>query len=94
MGLMTEFDLVRNATDDGYDVEWLNTVTFACDITDRLGGFIEFTYLAARGPDRATFDCGLTYAIGRHVQLDAGACVGLTRAADDVTFFSGLAYRF
>lgn len=94
MGLMTEVDVVRNESDTGYTTEWLNTVTLARDIVGSLGGFIELTHLSRRGRDAATFDCGLTYGIGRHVQFDVGCNLGLTRATEDLTVFTGLAVRF
>jgi hypothetical protein len=42
----------------------------------------------------ATFDCGMTYRLTRDVQLDAGANIGLTKAADDVNPFVGLSVRY
>lgn len=81
MGIMTVFDVVRNETDTGYTVDWLNTITVSHDLT-------------TRGPSIATFDCGLTYGINKHTQLDAGINLGLTRAADDLTLFAGLSVRF
>jgi hypothetical protein len=94
LGLMTEIDVVRNDSDTGHDTEWLNSVTLARDIVGSLGGFIELTHLSRRGRDAATFDCGLTYGVGRHVQFDVGCNVGLTRATEDLTVFTGLAVRF
>lgn len=94
LGLMTELDVVRNAADDGYAADWLNTVTVSRDIVGNLAGFLELTHLSTRGRDQATFDCGLTYGIGRHMQLDVGANLGLTRATDDLTVFTGLSIRF
>lgn len=94
MGLMTEFDFVRNEADDGYATDWLNTITFGHDIVGRLGGYLELTYLVTRGPAEATFDCGLTYGVGKHAQLDAGVNLGLSGASPDINFFTGLSFRF
>lgn len=94
MGVMTELDIVRSATKNRYDFESFNTITFARDISEYVGGFFEFTHTARRGPDAATFDCGLTFGVTKHVQLDVGLNVGLTRATDDLSLFSGLAVRF
>jgi hypothetical protein len=94
MGLMTEFDFVRNVTDTGYRTDWANTITFGHDITENLGGYVEFTYTMVQGRDLATFDCGLTYGIGKHVQIDAGANFGLNRVTEDLTVFAGLSFRF
>ena len=94
MGVMTEFDFVRNVTDTGYRTDWVNTITFGHDIAGDLGGYVEFTYTMVQGRDLATFDCGLTYGIGPNVQLDLGANFGLNRATEDLTVFAGLAFRF
>jgi hypothetical protein len=94
MGLMTEFDLVRNAADDGYRLDWMNSITFSHDIAGSLGGYFEFVSVITEGPELASFDCGLTYGIGEHVQIDCGANIGLTRATEDYTIFAGLAFRF
>ena len=94
MGLMTELDIVRNDTDTGYTTDWLNTVTVSHDLTEKLGFYVELTHLTTRGPSIATFDCGLTYGVSKHVQLDAGANIGLTKATEDLTLFVGLSRRF
>lgn len=94
MGVMTEFDLVRNDTDTGHTVEWFNTITFSHDITERLGGYLELATTLVKGRDLASFDCGLTYGVTRHLQLDCGANIGLTAATEDLTLFAGLAVRF
>ncbi len=41
-----------------------------------------------------TFDVGFTRALGATAQLDLGANIGLSRAADDFNPFVGLSYRF
>jgi hypothetical protein len=41
-----------------------------------------------------TIDGGFTYAVTENLQLDAGANVGLTQAADDLNVFVGMSQRF
>lgn len=94
LGVMTEIDIVRNDTDTGYNVEWLNTITVSHDLGEKLGFYLELTHLTTRGPSLATFDCGLTYGVNKHLQLDVGANIGLTRATEDLTLFTGLSIRF
>ena len=94
LGAMTELDLVRNGADTGYTTEWVNSVTVGHDIAGKLGGYVELATIRKSGPDVVSFDCGLTYGIGKHVQFDLGANVGLTRAADDLNVFTGLSVRF
>jgi len=94
LGAMTELDLVRNAADTGYRVDWVNTVTVGHDIAGNLGGYLELASSLTEGRDLATFDCGLNYGVSRHTQLDAGVNFGLTRATEDYTVFAGISIRF
>jgi hypothetical protein len=94
MGVMTEFDVVRNPLDDGYRLDWVNSITFSHDIAGNLGGYVELATVLTEGPDFVSFDCGLTYGIGKNVQLDCGANLGLNRATEDLTVFAGVSVRF
>jgi hypothetical protein len=93
-GAMTEVDFVRDGDDDGYALVWVNTATVSRDITERLGGFLELASEAGDGKPAFGFNCGLTYAVDPNLQLDAGVNVGLSRAADDLTLFTGIVKRF
>ncbi len=94
VGMMTELDIVRNDANDGYTTAWVNSATFGHDIAGKFGGYLELTSTLRQGADLATFDCGITCTINKHFQLDCGAAFGLTRASDDLNFFSGFTYRF
>lgn len=94
LGVMTEIDVVRNEADSGYTADWLNTITVSHDLGEKLGFYLELTHLTTEGPSLATFDCGLTYGVNRHVQLDCGANIGLTDATEDLTLFIGLTIRY
>jgi len=97
LGLMTEIDLLRDEDGAGYSPSFVNTATIGFDLTERLGLYTEiFTERSAeRGADWVvTFDAGLTYAISDDIQIDAGANLGLTQAADDIALFVGLSRRF
>ena len=94
MGAMTEVDLVRNDADNGYTTGWVNTITFGHDIVGKLGGYVELATTLTHGADIATFDVGLTYGVGKHMQFDVGAAIAITRAADDLNVFAGLSVRF
>jgi hypothetical protein len=93
-GLMTELDFVRNESDTGYAADWVNTVTFGHDLTEKLGCYVELATALTRGADVASFDCGLTYGATKHVQFDLGANLGLTHATEDLTVFAGISVRF
>lgn len=97
LGLMAEFAGVRNAADDGFDFEFLHTLTVGHSLVGPLGGFIEYIGVANSdsGTDyQASFSTGLTLGLSDDVQLDAGAVFGLTDSADDLTLFSGISVRF
>lgn len=97
MGLMTEFDLIADATGNDRHLEWINTITFSHDITSRLGGYIEFfsAHSYEDGTDwLAQASLGFTYAFNADTQLDGGCNFGVTRNAPDVQPFLGLTLRY
>lgn len=97
LGLMTQFDCVRDADDRGYHAEFVNTITVSRDLVGNLGGYVEFFSLvsAERGSKWiGTLDLGLTYAVSENIQLDAGVNIGVTKSADDWNPFLGLSWRF
>ena len=91
---------VRSTVSDGTggrDTEWINSITFSHDITERLGGYVElFTVVSnAAGADwQGQFDVGLTYAVNGNLQLDLGCNFGITRSAPDYQPFVGISRRF
>ena len=96
LGLMTEVDLLK-AEGGGYEPTFVNSATISFELTERLGlyveGFVERS--AERGAETiVTVDTGFTYAVTDHLQLDAGANIGVTKAADDLNVFVGLSQRF
>jgi hypothetical protein len=96
MGLMTEVDFVDDG-DDGYDTEWVNSITFSHDLTERLGGYVEFVAVTGTAPGfewQAQADVGLTYGVTDNIQLDCGCNFGLTRSAPDFQPFAGISLRF
>lgn len=97
MGLMTEVDFVSNDR-GGYETEWLNSATFSHDIIpDRLSGYVEFVAVVGTEPGfdwQGQVDVGLTYAVNKDVQLDAGCNFGVSRSAPDYQPFVGISVRF
>lgn len=97
LGLMAEVDCVRNEANTGYGVELVHTATLNHKLFGPLAGYIEYVGVTARGTGggyRASFSSGLTYALGRNAQLDAGVLAGLDRHAQDLHLFSGFSIRF
>jgi outer membrane putative beta-barrel porin/alpha-amylase len=97
MGLMTEFDIIRDEVGSGHHVEFVNSITFAHDICGNLRGYVEFWSAVSTesGSDwTGSVDLGLTYALTDDIQLDGGANFGVTRSADDINPFLGISWRF
>ncbi|MBM3824163.1 MAG: transporter [Verrucomicrobia bacterium] len=97
MGLMTEFDILRDAADSDYHVDFINSITFSHDIAGKLGGYVEFFTVTSTEngvPWQGQFDVGLTYGLTDDVQLDAGINIGVTDSAPDWQPFVGLSFRF
>jgi hypothetical protein len=97
MGLMAEFDYLEDGDGRGFHTEFVNTITFSHDIIGPLGGFVEFVSVATteRNADWiGQVDLGLTFAVNENVQLDAGVNLGVSRAADDLSTFVGISWRF
>jgi hypothetical protein len=92
-GAMTYVEL-RYTGAGSYRPVWGNTVTVGRDLTEKIGAFVELTSESGDGPHVATFNCGLTFALARDVQLDGGVNLGITRSAPDAQVFLGLSRRF
>lgn len=97
LGLMSEFDFARNATDKQYHPEYVHSITLGHDLIGKLGGYLEF-FSQVSAESRAewigTFDLGLTYGITPNIQVDLGLNIGVTESADDLNPFAGLSFRF
>ncbi len=97
VGMQTEFDFNKNGSDLGYNVGFVNTVSFGYEIAPKWSTYFElFTETTTEEDSKfvATFDTGLKYLLTENVQLDAGINIGLTEAADDLQPFVGLSMRF
>ncbi len=96
LGLMSELDLVRRSGGSGYVVNVVHSAALGRDVAGPVGAYVElFTEIQTEGRTTllATGDAGLTLALGRNAQLDAGVNLGLTHAAPGVTLFAGLSVR-
>jgi hypothetical protein len=94
LGAMTGADIRRRATGSGRQGVWINSVTTGHDITETVAGYFEVTSETGAGAQVSTFDAGLTLKLNAHTQLDAGVQLGLSRNADDLVVFVGLARRY
>ena len=97
MGVMTEVDVLEDLVGSDHHAEWLNSITFSHGLTERLGAYVEFFSVVSAErhvPWTGTLDVGVTCAVTDDIQLDCGVNFGLTRAADDVSPFVGVSWRF
>lgn len=98
LGTMLQFDVARAGPETPRRVALVGSASVGRGITGPLSFYVEGyggTVLAdGSAAWEATGDVGLTLALGRNVQLDAGLNLGFTRAAEDVNPFLGLAVRF
>ena len=96
MGTMLQVDN-RYSEDDTRNTDYIMTWTFGRPIAGDLSGFIElFTQTSDQkvAAPVTTFDFGFTYKAASRVQLDAGAFIGMTEAADDLATFAGISALF
>lgn len=94
LGLMGEVDIVYNDEDDAHEVEFLHSIVFGFDVTDRLGHYLEYFGIVGEGDYQAFIAGGFTYSINEDLTLDFGSQFGLNDAAEDIGLFSGFTTRF
>ena len=92
LGLMAEFDLVRDESEDEYEFLFLHTASLGRDLVGDLGGYLEYIGRAGDGY-AAALGAGVTYPLSSDVQLDAGLILGLNDDAEDLRLFTGLSFR-
>ncbi len=96
MGAMTEIDFVSDDA-GGHATEWLNSITFSRDLSERWGGYVELVAVTGDSPGfkwQGQFDIGFTYAYAENAQFDFGCNFGVTRSAPDYQPFVGFSRRF
>lgn len=97
LGLMAEFDVVRNEANDAYEFDFVHSAVLGRDVLGPLGAFVEYFGVAGTDsalPYRASLNAGLTYGLTPDIQLDAGIRVGLTDAVEDYGVFAGISIRY
>ena len=95
--VMTEFDILQNEANDNYHGDFINSVTFGGDITEHIGGYVEFFTVVSTEQDsewQGQFDFGITYSFNEGARLDLGVNIGLTDSAPDWQPFFGGSFRF
>lgn len=93
LGAMLELDLQRDRPGT-WRGTFVQSLTVGRPIAGALAGYAELFHASGGGPRELTLDGGLALGLTADLQLDAGVNVGLTRGADDVNPFLGVAVRF
>ncbi len=97
LGLETAASLMRNGANDGYHEEFIGSITLDHAIVGDLSGYVEFFSNITTEQQSSwvgTVDVGLELLVTKNTQLDCGANIGITPAADDWNFFAGITVRF
>ena len=93
LGAQAELDLVYDAEEDEHRIDFLHTVVLGLELNEQTGVFGE--YLGVAGSDyEAYVSVGATYGVNENLQLDFGALVGLSDAAEDFSIYPGFTLRF
>lgn len=96
LGAMAELDLASSGVGQPIRAVVVNSVTVGHDLWAGFAGYVELFSGQAAAPQTpwvGSVDFGLTRGIGPNVQLDAGANIGISRAADDINPFLGFSFR-
>jgi len=96
LGAMAEFDAVRSAADEDYELQFVHSATLGHHIVGDLAGYVEYVGVASTESGVgyvAVLGGGLTYGVNEDVQLDCGVNFGLTEDADDFNVFTGISVR-
>jgi hypothetical protein len=103
--LSEKFELATNAgitwtRDDAaaaYHAEYLASASLSYAWNEKLSTYYEVAGRFHTGDPRGdivVLNTGVTYQLGKNVQLDAGVNLGVTPAADRINPFTGLSVRF
>ncbi|MEZ0389166.1 MAG: transporter [Verrucomicrobium sp.] len=96
LAVMTEVDLVHDEVRDGYETDFVNTISLGIDLSERWGSFLEFISVAttrAEASWEGYTKVGFTFAATDDLIFDAGAAVGVNDAAEDFGAFVGMSWR-
>ncbi len=95
LGVQAQLELSPDEDRSGHHLDALVSGTIGYSMTDQLGGFAELVGIFSEEESTVVlFDIGFTCAVSDHLSLDAGARIGLNRAAPDLGLFSGMSFRF
>jgi hypothetical protein len=96
LATMVQVDLLPDEDGEGRHAEWLLTATAARDLFGNVAGFVEGTSghrPRSEGSWTGLVNAGVTFAPTPDLQLDAGARLGISEAAEGRSLFLGVSYR-
>jgi hypothetical protein len=97
LGLNAGVAWVKSEAGAGYHPEYSTSASLSYEWSEKLGTYYEvaarFNTHDPRG-DVVVLGTGVTYKLGRDLQLDAGINVGVTSASDRINPFVGVSRRF
>ena len=98
LGVTSGFGLARDEEGgDGYHPEFDNSIYLGHDLFGDVFGYVEFSSSVSAEPRSGwigTVEVGWSWELTDNVQLNAGVDLGVTREADDLNPFIGIAWRF
>ena len=97
IGVMTQFDYIKNDGRPGYHVEYVNSGLASFQLSEQWTTYVEvFTRFNNEGPFHGIVIVGggFLYKIKDNLQLDFGVNFGVTRASDAINPFIGISKRF
>jgi hypothetical protein len=96
LGLMVEFDIVRDSQNEGYRLDVLHTVALGRPVVGPIGAFAEYVGVMPMEngqPYLAFVGGGVTYCVSRDIQLDLAIQMGLVEPAEDFGVRAGVSFR-
>lgn len=89
-----ELDRVWDDGSSRHEWDFLHSVSVGRDLGENLGFYAEYIGITGAHPYEAYAAGGLTWSLGGNAQLDLGAVAGLNDAAEDLSVFQGVTFRF
>lgn len=93
-GAQAEVDRVWDEGSSRHEWDFLHSVVVGRDLGENFGVYLEYFGITGGHPYEAYLSGGVTWALGPDVQLDLGAVAGLNDAAEDLSLFQGITFRF
>lgn len=94
LGLMAEVDRVWNSDDGNHDWDFVHTAVLGFDLGHDVGLYLEYIGVTGDHGYESSASGGVTWGMTENLQWDTGLVVGLSDAAEDLTLFQGVTFRW